>query len=157
MRSPLSHRVRPTQMPRARLGLRWSRFLQSVRFRLTLWFGIILAIVLLVFSLFVYTQQVSTQTDQLTQRLEQESQKIAQAYDGQSWQLPPPSVQSNFKSVQVIEIALLVNSQGDLIQQNGSLDNASARTLASALAKKVQGLGPKTVGTIHWSVAGQPY
>jgi hypothetical protein len=35
-------------------------FVRSVRFRLTVWFGIILGLVLLTFSVLVYSRQVST-------------------------------------------------------------------------------------------------
>jgi hypothetical protein len=56
-------------------------FVRSVRFRLTVWFGIILGLVLLTFSVLVYSRQVSTLEEQLNNRLQDESLKLFKLFD----------------------------------------------------------------------------
>ncbi len=46
-----------------------SSFIHSIRFRLSLWFGLVLAVILLVFSAFVYYRQTQDAYNQASARL----------------------------------------------------------------------------------------
>src|SRR2546427_12952288 len=88
------------------------RLWRSVRFRLTLWYVAIVAVVLLVFASQMYVAQVDSLESGLQASLSDHADQLAATYDSRDGQLhwQDQTVGQNV-SLDVDEIALLMNSQ----------------------------------------------
>lgn len=112
------------------LGVRFQRFFHSVRFRLTLWFVVILALVLLVFSVFIYTRQIQVVRAETAIRLSAQSAQLGEYFsqkgfsqyesenEGESLQVVPTD---NLPLIQEDEILAIFDSEGHLVQETGNI------------------------------------
>ena len=116
-----------------------SQLFTSVRFRLTYWAVILLGLVLLAFSAFVYTTQASTlRTNsilQLDSRIRQISGfyrlALLNYYANGTIQLPNGILQNNLL-VQDNETLALIDSQGQQIQKIGNISDAEVKSLVQS-------------------------
>ncbi len=100
-------------------------FLSSIRFRLTLWFVIILAIVLAVFSLFIYASQSRDLRVDAAQGMEAKLTRLDEYFRSDAWQnssLSPAQVpDTNGQALlQPTEFILLVTTDGQIAQNWGA-------------------------------------
>src|SRR5512141_985941 len=68
------------------IGSRSSAFFSSIRFRLTLWFVIILAVVLAVFSLFIYASQSRDLRVDAVQAMQVKLSRLEAYFRSEAWQ-----------------------------------------------------------------------
>ena len=116
-----------------------SQRLNSVRFRLTVWAVILLGLVLVAFSAFVYTTQLSTlRTNsilQLDSRMHQISSfyrlALLNYYVNGTIQLPSGITQNNFL-IQENETLALIDSQGQEVQKLGNISDAEVKSLVQS-------------------------
>lgn len=108
----------------------------SIRFRLTLWFVAILALVLLVFSAFVYTRQARELRSETVNRLENKIQQI-QSLDRFSHREPfegqitiPNISQDAGPILQQDEVLALTDTQGSVVQKYGPITTNDVNQLA---------------------------
>ncbi len=100
-------------------------FLSSIRFRLTLWFVIILAIVLAVFSLFIYASQSRDLRMDAAQGMDLKLSRLEDYFRSDAWQnsnLSPAQVpDTNGQALlQPTEFILLVTTDGQIAQNWGA-------------------------------------
>jgi signal transduction histidine kinase len=104
----------------------------SIRFRLALWFVLILGLVIVVFSIFVYTRQSAELHTAAAERLEYKAEKLAGAlrYLSQDdlsrgpWRIPNDP-ESGESFLQEGDVLALVNRSGNLVQSWGRPDATS--------------------------------
>ncbi len=113
-------------------------FLNSVRFRLTLWFVAILGVILAIFSLFVYTRQVQILRTETVNRLAAESRQIEGYYHeviGQKIEEEEDGSQSsgiiagNAPLIQGDDVLAVIGSQGEILQSSGDLSTADLESV----------------------------
>jgi len=149
----------------------WSfSFLHSIRFRLTLWFVFILAIVLSVFSLFIYySQSRDLQADSIA-RMQQKLTRLQAYFHSPDWQnsnlgisnIPGPDSQS---PLQLGDALALVDTSGQVAQNWGqSLDNGAIEALVEAAGRQpglevyeqtipIQSSGGRSINTDYLFIA----
>ncbi len=118
-------------------------FLSSIRFRLTLWFVIILAIVLAVFSLFIYASQSRDLRVDAAQGMEAKLSRLDEYFRSDAWQnssLSPAQVpDTNGQALlQPTEFILLVTTDGQIAQNWGAQPQNSDRLVRGLLSAAQQ-------------------
>ena len=117
--------------PSARGRSRLREFVQSIRFRLTLWTVAILAVILLVFCVFVYTRTAYDLEVQGYTQLQVQAQQLAMLFRApphseQEEQTAPTGLQANTSiSLSEHQNLAIVASSGEVVQRVGSLDDAT--------------------------------
>ena len=113
-------------------------FLQSIRFRLTLWFIIILLLTLGVFSILIYLVTArDLQIDSVT-RVQDKFTQVQSYFLGSQWQLSdlsPANVPGSSTSLQNGDLLILIDVKGLVLQswgENLSDPNSSIRELVTA-------------------------
>ncbi len=125
-----------------------TRFFNSVRFRLTLWYLAVLMVILSAFGLTVYYAQQRSLSAQFDDLLRTRIQQIALTYDATTQQLDvttppsPPSKPTNAKAISAMarglninEVGVLLSPQGSLLQKLGDPTPASVADMVSLTAK----------------------
>jgi signal transduction histidine kinase len=116
----------------------WRKLFHSFRFRLTLWFVAILAVILGAFSLFIYTRQVEFLRTETVNQLTSQSRQLEDYYRSmmriafESDHEGPNSIHlpnGNLPLLQKNEILALVSAQGDIVQSQGDLPVADLQNL----------------------------
>lgn len=109
----------------------------SIRFRLSLWFGVILAVILLVFSLFVYFRQSQDAYDQASARLAVRIAELDRAfirafrYDGAgAWLSVAGTSDANAFLLREGEVIVLANQFGSVATFSGPVNQNDAEVLA---------------------------
>ena len=112
-----------------------ARFFQSVRFRLTLWYLALLALILIGFGLTVYYAQQSYISAQFDSLLRTRIQQIALTYDASTQRLDitqpvleKPTItkiSATTRGLNSGEVAVLLNPQGQALQEFGDITPAS--------------------------------
>lgn len=112
-----------------------SAFFHSIRFRITLWFVLILAIVLAAFSIFIYITQYRDYQFDAVGNMQEKLVKLQAYFHSAEWQnsdLSPTDVPSNQAPLQPGDFIILVDVNGRLLQNWG--DNpADPNNLISTL------------------------
>src|SRR5512140_95432 len=104
---------------------RLAEFLSSIRFRLTLWFVVILAIVLAVFSLFIYASQSRDLRVDAAQGMQAKLTRLDEYFHSEAWQnssLSPAQVPDTGGQavLQPADFILLVTTDGQIAQNWGA-------------------------------------
>jgi heavy metal sensor kinase len=104
------------------LGSSLLSFLRSIRFRITLWFVLILAIVLAVFSTFIYLSQSRDLRYDAGSNMQEKLARLQTYLNSPAWQnsnLSPTNVPSNEAPLQTGDLLLLVDLNGQVLQNWG--------------------------------------
>ncbi len=100
-----------------------SSFFQSIRFRITLWFVLILAIVLAAFSVFILlTQSRDYQVDAVG-NMQEKLARLQTYFQSAQWQnsnLSPTDVPNNQAPLQTGDLIILVDINGQVLQSWGA-------------------------------------
>jgi heavy metal sensor kinase len=110
-------------------------FFHSIRFRLSLWFGLVLAVILIAFSTFVYYRQTqdayNTAAARLAIRVSQLNLALSRAIRGldDSWSDNDNSSGTPI-NLQEGEVAILVNRIGKVSTYSGPIEENDAKALA---------------------------
>jgi hypothetical protein len=135
------------------LATRISMLAQSIRFRLTLWFVVVLALVLAGFSAFIYTRQMREFAVETSARLEAQARQLQSYYQYAMRQaferahgdtLPPSAMQSEMPLLQTDEALALLDPQGNVIQTIGPISDTDITRLRQAVP-----LGASTASFIY--------
>ena len=117
-------------------------FFRSIRFRLTLWYLLILAFVLVLFSGFVYTRQAGDLKNAAINRLAFKSRQLDGYYHALSLANPSQNIiafpdisSSGTALIQENEVLALVNNQGQIIQKLGPIDDNDINQIYSAISQ----------------------
>lgn len=97
-------------------------FLRSVRFRITLWFVLILAIVLTVFSIFIYINQSRDLKFDAVGNMQEKLVRLQTYLHSPEWQnsnLSPIDVPSNEAPLQTGDLIILADLNGQVLQNWG--------------------------------------
>ena len=109
----------------------------SIRFRLTLWFVVILALVMLAFSAFIYTRQVSYLRSDTLSRLEEKIHQIQSVgvitgRDEAEGRLRIPDIsQDAGPLLQGDDILAVTDAQGNVVQIYGPISTSDVNRIAS--------------------------
>jgi signal transduction histidine kinase len=112
--------------------------MHSIRFRLTLWFVAILALILAGFSALIYSRQVNEFSRENFGRLESQAHQleayyrfaIRQTFEQEHGEtLPPDAFVSQMPLLQIDEAMLLVDPNGQVIQKLGPMNDADIVSL----------------------------
>lgn len=132
MQSSSGDRFYPIRSAPRRL---WN-FLHSIRFRLTAWFVIILALVLLAFNAFVYRRQTNDLRAQSLDQLVGKARTLAQVYRfsgllmNPDWEQNIPGLSANLEPLlQTDETLVLFVPQGQVVQKLGPITDADVTEL----------------------------
>lgn len=124
-------------------------FFQSIRFRLTLWSVGVLAVILLVFSLFVYSRQFYDLQNEVRAELELKTQQMLLLYRVLGvFQQGGESVSSlvvieRQKDVlQNTDVLALVDQEGKLLLETGPIDQDTVHNIAQSWQKALQSSRP---------------
>jgi heavy metal sensor kinase len=129
---------------------RWSSFFSSIRFRLTLWFVIILSIVLGIFSLFIYASQSRDLRLDAVQRMQTKLDRLEAYFRSDAWQdsdLPPGNVPTIDEQtvVQPGDFILLSTADAQVLQNWGSIP----QNLDSLVSGLVSAVGQAHNSTVY--------
>lgn len=121
----------------------------SIRFRLTLWFVAILALVLVVFSVFIYTLQARDLTRQTVERLESKIRQIQSldqnAREPFESQITIPDISQNAGPLLGTDDVLAVtDTSGQVVQEYGPITSNDVNQLAEIGIKRSTSAGPFT-------------
>lgn len=97
-------------------------FFQSIRFRLTLWFVLILAVVLAAFSALIYATQTRDLQGDAVGHMQEKFVRIMDYFRGPAWQLSqlsPENVPGNAAPLQKGDLLILVDPNGSTLQHWG--------------------------------------
>lgn len=122
---------------------RLSLFLHSIRFRLSLWFGLVLAVILLVFSVFVYYRQTQDSYNQAAARLAIRigelklalSQSILSEFELYGFNVLGNGGGSSF-TIREGEVLVLVDRLGNVNTFSGPINEADAKSLAIIITQQ---------------------
>lgn len=113
-------------------------FIHSIRFRLSLWFGLVLAVILLVFSLFVYYRQSEDAYNQAATRLAIRIGELDRAFsyaflnsEEGAWLSVPGTSSGNAFLLREGEVIVLANQSGQVATFFGPVNSKDAQTLAA--------------------------
>jgi signal transduction histidine kinase len=101
---------------------RLSSFLHSVRFKLTMWFVLILAILLAVFSIFIYYAQARDLRSDAVGRMQEKFARIQAYFRSAQWQpsnLSPADVPGSESPLQEGDLLILTDVSGRALQDWG--------------------------------------
>jgi len=104
------------------LGDMFPAFLHSIRFRLTLWFVCILAIVLAGFSIFIYWTQSRDLRSDAVGHLQEEDARIQSFFHDSEWELSdvsPADIPGSSVLLPKGDLLILVDTNGTILQQWG--------------------------------------
>jgi signal transduction histidine kinase len=142
MRPFLSRSVRRIGVFLSKTINRIGAFFRSIRFRLTLWYLLILAVVLALFSGFVYTRQMNNLKSAAINRLAIKSRQLEGLYRALSVSTPgsniiafPDISSSGTALIQEGEVLVLVSNQGDVIQKLGPIEDTDIDRIYSAITQ----------------------
>lgn len=143
---------------RARVGL----FARSIRFRLALWFVLILAAVLAAFSVFVYARQANDLRRETLDRLELKTRQWeaylrygAHEYFDENRPLIPSEVGAGEPFLQESDILALIGLQGQVVQKAGPIAEEAAQQLVSFGMARAKKENPFSFNVVAASTAGQ--
>jgi heavy metal sensor kinase len=112
---------------------RFSSFLHSIRFRLVLWFSAILAVVLVVFSVFIYINQGRDILGESEFRLERKMAALGATLTiSPSGILVPPGI------LQDTDVLVFIDPDGQVLASHGPLPASDTRRLAARAMHEVQ-------------------
>jgi len=120
------------------IGSWFGTFIHSIRFRLTLWFVFILALVLGVFSVFIYFVQARDLQVDSVGRMQEKFTRVQNFFRSPEWQvsdLSPDSVPGSISPLQKGDLLILVDTKGSVLQnwgENLSEPNSLISELVSA-------------------------
>ncbi len=140
---------------------RLRRLFSSIRFRLTLWFVVILALVLAAFSVFVYTRQAYDLRRETITRLENKTrqfQAILQFANRERFEgsLTVPDIsQGSGPPLQEDEILAVTDLTGSVLQKYGPISSSDVNQLAASSIKNNVGNGPFNFSLVSATSTGQ--
>jgi heavy metal sensor kinase len=143
-----------------RLARRTRLFVHSLRFRLTLWFVAILAIVVAIFSGFIYSSQARELHAIALERLALKARQLVTFYRISGLQFSPdgklivPTLADDSPFLQKDEILVLVDPQGKAIFSQGPIDQTQADKLAAYSLQHGLEAGPFTYAVAETAAAG---
>jgi heavy metal sensor kinase len=117
------------------LGSSLLAFFQSIRFRITLWFVLILAIVLTVFSTFIYLSQSRDLQFDAVGNMQEKLVRLQTYLRSPEWQnsnLSPTDVPSNEAPLQTGDLIILADINGQVLQ-NWGVNPADPNSLVNTL------------------------
>ncbi len=138
---------------------RLDRVVHSVRFRITLWSLLVIALILAGFSLFVYAQQArDVRTDSVVRisRLAREFDSMYQVANALTYpnpfvpggnpdlNNPPAGRPGDIVNFLPYDVGALVDAQGQVQQKSGTVSNSDLLAVVSQWQKSGQALGPIT-------------
>src|SRR4051794_21456108 len=109
----------------SRLAMGVRSFVRSVRFRLTIWYVLILALVLAVFGSIVYTSQAQSMVADTRDALRRDATRLAEMYDPVSGGIVLPEPAKVKMGLGPEDVALTLDMNGALQQEMGSIDSAN--------------------------------
>ncbi|HKW22502.1 MAG TPA: hypothetical protein VJO13_14050, partial [Ktedonobacterales bacterium] len=123
-----------------------ARFFRSVRFRLTLWYLALLAVIIGAFGLTVYYAQVHTLATQFDDLLRTRVQQIALTYNATTQQLDVTptepqkpgtvgTISTVTRGLNINEVGVLLSPQGKVLQDLGHLTQGSVNAIVSMTLK----------------------
>ncbi len=123
-----------------------ARFFRSVRFRLTLWYLALLAVIIGAFGLTVYVSQEHTLATQFDDLLRTRVQQIALSYNATTQQLDvtptvpqkpatATKISAATRGLNINEVGVLLSPQGHVLQDLGGLTPASVNAIVSLTLK----------------------
>jgi signal transduction histidine kinase len=122
-----------------RFPINMALLVRSIRFRLALWFTVILAAVMLAFSGFVYARQARDMQNETVDRLKSKTRKLedylnygAREYFEKKRLLSETGAENEGYLLQENDILALVNSEGEVVQKAGPISDNNIAELASA-------------------------
>lgn len=142
------------------LGRRAWLFVHSLRFRLTLWFVLILGIVVAIFGAFIYSTQAQQIHAVALEQLAIKTRQLVTFYrlsglrfssDGK---LLVPTLANDSPFLQQDEILVLVDPQGNVISSQGPISQAAAEKLAAYALQHGAGAGPFSYVVAETAPAG---
>lgn len=121
----------------------------SIRFRLTLWFVAILALVLVVFSAFIYTLQARDLTRQTVDRLESKIRQIQSLdqnlHEPFESQITIPDISQNAGPLLgTADVLAVTDTRGQVVQEYGPITSNDVNQLAEIGIKRSTSDGPFT-------------
>ncbi|MGW8227075.1 MAG: ATP-binding protein [Anaerolineales bacterium] len=133
------------------------RFLLSFRFRLTLLFVAILALIVVIFSVFIYTRQVQALHAETENRLSAQSAQlvtyytsiILRAFEEEHEEHANIIPQENLPLLQESEILVIVGSDGAVVRQQGALQRSDLAMLIDKWSKN-----PGSVQPVAYTLSG---
>jgi heavy metal sensor kinase len=128
-------------------------FLQSIRFRLTLWFVLILGLVLTAFSTVIYTTQSRDLQSDAVGHIQEKFLRIQTFFRSPAWQLSelsPGSVPGNDAPLQKGDLLILLDPNGAILQHWGETISAP-----EALMKDLSSAGSQREGISVYEQAVQ--
>lgn len=132
----MAMKVRPTRFARV------SAVLHSIRFRLTMWYVLILALVLLVFGSIVYTTQGQNARAELERNMRAQGLRWAAAYDPLAEGLRPTfTMKEKDTLLPESDILLILDVYGDVAQKFGNISDETVERVRAA--NKTAQLGDK--------------
>src|SRR5689334_2730677 len=113
-------RIQDNFLPRSTSRIRL--FLSSVRFRLTIWYVLILALVLSVFGSIIYASQAQSLSVELHDSLRGDAERLAASYSPGDTQVVLPEQVRGKMALRPDDIVLAVDNSGAVTQQLGQID-----------------------------------
>lgn len=107
----------------------WSQFAHSVRFQLTLWYSMALAIILLALGGYIYFSEESAWSEAVTTQLHQQIEQLLRSYNEKTGLFPSTSVTAESDGKEVV---LLLTPQGNVAQAIGAISPELRAALVSA-------------------------
>ena len=122
----------------SRVSHRLNVVVHSIRFKLALWFVLILGVVLVLFSAFIYTRQLQVQRALAIDRLELKARRLSgpdRFFDRGPLNNPASGDNSSLSlsdaGIQENDILVFINSQNQVVQSIGPLQNGTAVQLVN--------------------------
>ncbi len=151
--------VRPFD-PLRRLARRFTLFVHSLRFQLTVWFVAILTIVVAAFSAFIYSVQSRELHAMALEQLALKTRQLVTFYRISGLQFSPdgklvvPTLANDSPFLQPGEILVLVDPEGKVIFSQGPIDQTEAENLATYSLQHGLQSGPFTYAVAEAAPAG---
>ena len=143
-----------------RLARRFTLFVHSLRFRLTVWFVAILGIVVAVFSAFIYSVQSRELHAMALEELTLKTRQLVTFYRISGLQFSPdgklvvPTLANDSPFLQPGEILVLVDPAGNVVFSQGPVDQTEAEKLAAYGLQHGMQAGPFTYAVAEAAPAG---
>ncbi len=151
--------VRPFDLLR-RLARRFTLFVHSLRFQLTVWFVAILGIVVAAFSAFIYSVQSRELHSMALEQLTLKTRQLVTFYRISGLEFSPdgklivPTLANDSPFLQPGEILVLVGPDGKVIFSQGPIDQTEAENLATYSLQHGLQAGPFTYAVAEAAPAG---
>lgn len=141
----MTGRIKGVRLPKA-------PFLHSVRFRLTLWFMLILALVLAAFSGFIYLSQKRDLQGDAVSSMQEKLNRLQIYFRSTAWQnsnIAPSDLPGSSAPLQKADVLLLADTEGHLVESLGSgaadADATAASLVAAARVAREPSIYQRTV------------